>query len=139
MRLFPRLFIAQVPVLAGALLIGAVATVPAMAEAGRAPMDDAELHRFPAPPPLELSDAQRARIRAAVRQQNAHPSAKAKKQAAGFQPSVGAKLPKALNAHALPRPLVNEMPALKSYTYVLLDEQVLIINPMTRAIAEVLN
>ena len=62
---------------------------------------------------------------------------KSAKPAANFEPSVGAKLPKALTAHALPRPLIYQMPILKRYTYVKLKKQIVLVNPMTREVVDV--
>ena len=47
------------------------------------------------------------------------------------------KLPKALKAHPLPRPLVYKLPVLKQYEYVKFKDQVLIVNPMTKEIVDV--
>ena len=39
--------------------------------------------------------------------------------------------------YPLPRPLVYEVPVLKQYYYVQLDDQVLIVDPMTKTVAEI--
>src|SRR3954447_9832132 len=83
----------------------------------------------PAVPPLQLTDAQRARIRQALSQQNTEVSfgLKTAKPAENFEPSVGAAVPTSLKPHALPHPLIDEMPLLKRYTYVKFKRQVLIV------------
>jgi hypothetical protein len=52
--------------------------------------------------------------------------------AESFEPTIGAKIPSGLKAHALPPPLIYEMPALKRYTYLKFKGQVLIVNPNER-------
>ena len=39
--------------------------------------------------------------------------------------------------YPLPRPLVYDVPVLKQYYYVQLDDQVLIVDPMTKTVAEI--
>jgi Protein of unknown function (DUF1236) len=92
-----------------------------------------------APSPLQLSDAQRAQIRAALKQEQTDVSFNEKetKSAASFEPAVGAKLPKGLVAHALPRPLIYEVPILREYTYVKFRDQILIVNPLSTEIVEI--
>jgi hypothetical protein len=92
----------------------------------------------PAVPPLHLSEAQRARIRQALSQENSEVSFELKesKPSENFEPSVGAAVPKSLKPHPLPPPLIYEMPLLKRYTYLKFKHQVLIVNPMNRKIVE---
>lgn len=92
----------------------------------------------PSVPPLALSQAQRERIRQAVSSKDTEVSFKLKgaKSAENFEPSVGAKVPNALKLHPLPRPLIYQMQPLKRYTYLKFKKQVLIVNPMTRKIAD---
>ena len=89
-------------------------------------------------PPLALSQGQREKIGAALRSEDTEVSFALKnaKGAQTFQPSVGAKLPKGLALHPLPRPLVAEIKPLEHYTYVKFKGQVLIVNPMTRVIVD---
>jgi Protein of unknown function (DUF1236) len=91
------------------------------------------------PSPLQLSDAQRAQIRAALNQEQTDVSLKDKetKSAASFEPAVGAKLPKELKGHALPQQLVYELPALGEYTYVKFRDQILIVKPLTNEIVDI--
>jgi len=92
----------------------------------------------PKPPPLELSDDQRAKIRQAVSGENTEVqfSLKSNKPAQAFEPSVGAKIPAGLQPHSLPPPLLVAMPALKRYAYLKFKQQVLIIDPMSRKIVD---
>jgi len=89
-------------------------------------------------PPLNLSDADRAKIRQAVSQEDTEVTfqLKATKSAQSFEPSVGARIPASLKLHALPRPLIYELPILKRYTYLKFKHQVLIVNPMTRKVTD---
>ena len=93
----------------------------------------------PSPPPLQLTDEQKAKIKQVLRGENTEVtfSLKATKPTEGFNPTIGAKIPSALKAHTLPPPLLNEMPALKQYTYLKFKGQVLIVNPMTGKIVDI--
>jgi|SRR5579871_5309950 len=90
------------------------------------------------PPPLQLSDDQREKIRQAVSGENTEVqfSLKSNKSSEKFQPSVGAKIPAGLEPHTLPPPVLAEMPALKRYTYLKFKQQVLIIDPMSGKIVD---
>lgn len=91
-------------------------------------------------PPLQLSDAQRARITDVVGHQDTDVSfaLKQAKKAQSFQPAVGEKLPSGLKPLALPWPLTQEMPVLKRYTYLKFKGHVLLVNAMQRKIVAVL-
>jgi len=86
-------------------------------------------------PPLALTEAQRQRVAQAVSKEDA-----LEKPPADFHPAIGAKVPtqKKLAAHPLPRPLVYEIPVLKQYYYARLPDQVLIIDPMTQKIVDII-
>jgi hypothetical protein len=92
----------------------------------------------PSVPPLNLSDAQHARIQQALRSENTEVTfgLKTTKPTQSFNPSVGAVIPAALKPHTLPPPLIYEMPVLKRYTYLKFKHQVLIVNPMTRKVVD---
>jgi len=92
----------------------------------------------PKVPPLQLSDSQRARIQQALSRENTEVtfSLKTQQPAKDFEPKVGAVVPRALKFHALPEPLVADMPMLKRYAYLKLKQQVLIIDPMNRRIVD---
>ena len=85
-------------------------------------------------PPLKLTDDQKKKVVAAITGKDS-----LEKVPDGFTPEVGAKVPiqKKLAEHPLPRPLVYEIPALKSYYYVQLADKVLIVDPMTKKVAEI--
>jgi hypothetical protein len=93
----------------------------------------------PLPPPLQLTDEQKAKIKQVLKGENTEVtfSLSTTKPTESFNPTIGAKIPSALKAHTLPPPLLNEMPALKQYTYLKFKGQVLIINPMTGKIVDI--
>ena len=90
------------------------------------------------PPPLRLSDDQRAKIQQVLRGENTEVqfSLKSNKPSQGFAPSVGAKIPAGLHPHSLPALLLAEMSVLKRYTYLKFKQQVLIIDAMSRMIVD---
>jgi len=89
-------------------------------------------------PRLTLSDDQRAKIKQVLSGKNTEVSFQLKttKPAESFEPAIGAKIPPGLKAHALPPPLIYEMPVLKRYTYLKFKGQVLIVNPMSDQVAD---
>ena len=90
------------------------------------------------PPPLQLTDAQRAKIKQVLSGKDSEVSflLKTTKTAKSFDAKVGEKLPSGLKEHALPQPLISEMPDLKRYAYLKFKQQVLIVNPMTHKIVD---
>jgi len=91
-----------------------------------------------APPPLSLSDDQRAKIKQVLASHNTQVTfaLKTTQSARGFNPAIGARLPPGLKTYALPPPLIYEMPKLKRYTYLKFKGQVLIVNPMDSKIVD---
>jgi hypothetical protein len=91
-----------------------------------------------APPPLSLSDDQRAKIKQVLAGHNTQVTfaLKATQSARGFDPAIGTKLPPSLKTYALPPPLIYEMPNLKRYTYLKFKGKVLIVNPMDSKIVD---
>jgi hypothetical protein len=88
----------------------------------------------PKPAPV-LSEAQRQQVWQAVMAR-----ATDDKLPEGFQPVVGAKVPtqKKLPLHPLPRPLANELPVLKQYYYAKLPDKILLVDPVSRKVVEVI-
>lgn len=122
------------PILSVAFLAGlaVLPLTPAIA-AGPAPSDTVAGTVAPKPP-LKLTDAQKQRIAQAINGRDT-----LDKLPDGFTPTVGAKVPtqKKLAEHPLPRPLIYEIPVLKNYYYAQVADQVLIIDPMTKKVAEI--
>lgn len=82
---------------------------------------------------LKLTDDQRASIVEAVSSEDTH-----QRTPANFEPRVGASITSAIKPHPLPRPLVNQLPELKEYYYARLDNNVLVIDPMSKKIVDVI-
>jgi hypothetical protein len=90
------------------------------------------------PPPLHLTDDQRAKIKQVLATHHTQVTfaLKSTQSARNFNPAVGEKLPPNLKTYALPPPLIYQMPNLKRYTYLKLKGQVLIVNPMSGKIVD---
>jgi hypothetical protein len=58
---------------------------------------------------------------------------------ASFKATVGAAAPDSIKLQPLPTKVANEVPAVKSYDYAVLQDQVLIVDPSSRKIVEVVN
>ncbi|HVT54913.1 MAG TPA: DUF1236 domain-containing protein, partial [Xanthobacteraceae bacterium] len=58
----------------------------------------------------------------------------------GFTPAVGAKIPtqKKLPIHPVPPPASTKIPELKNYDYAKLSDKLLLVDPMTRKVVEVI-
>jgi hypothetical protein len=86
-------------------------------------------------PPLQLSDAQKQQILAAVGDKNT-----LDKMPEGFTPQAGAKVPaqEKLPLHPLPPELVQKLPDLKEYEYAKLEHSVLIVDPLSAQVVDVI-
>jgi hypothetical protein len=117
-----------------ALLALLAIAVPAVAAEESSVPTDTVAGFVPPKPPLKLSDEQKARVAQAIKGQDT-----LDKLPEGFSPAIGARMPveDKLPEYPLPRPLVYEVPVLKQYYYVQLDDQVLIVDPMTKTVAEI--
>jgi hypothetical protein len=130
--------LSQVALMAATVALVASHTAPAIAEVPQSiggtvkPTSDL--------PPLNLSDAQRERIRTIVGTQDTDVSFSLKnaKSSQSFEPSVGAKVPSGLKGHSFPPPLIYEMPTLKRYTYIKFKDRILVVNPMSGKIVDVM-
>ena len=85
--------------------------------------------------PLHLTDAQRKIVVDSVSGWDT-----GDKVPEGFSPVVGAKIPsqKKLPIHPVPPPASSKVPGLKSYDYAKLPDKILLIDPMTRKVVEVI-
>jgi len=112
-------------------LVGLFLTGPTAANAAPA----MEIHPPKPKPQLQLSEAQRQQVLQAVTAKNTDD-----KVPADFKPANGAKVPsqKKLPLHPLPQPLVYQVPALKQYYYAKLPSNVLIVDPVTRKVVDVI-
>ncbi len=57
---------------------------------------------------------------------------------ANFQASVGEKVPSSIKLHTMSKTARREVPAVKSYDFAMLKGELLIVNPKTRTIADVI-
>jgi hypothetical protein len=85
--------------------------------------------------PLQLTDSQRQQVVQAVNQKSTDDTLPS-----GFHPATGAAVPsqKKLPLHPLPRPLIYQVPVLRQYYYAKLPKNVLIVDPMTRKVVDVI-
>jgi hypothetical protein len=123
-----------------ALLIGLVTAVRAADTAQdtwqRVSATVLESHALPA---LNLSDAQRERIREAVvtKHTDIEFQLKSTKAARNFTPAIGATLPKGVKGQTLPAEVTATIPALRNYFYVTMKDQVLIVDGMSHKIIDI--
>ena len=127
-----RSAVACVTIAACLLLAGGASAAPGTDAAHKT--DTRAAARQPKPP-LELIDPQRQQVLEAVSTKDT-----LDKPPAGFKPTIGAAVPsqKKLALHPLPRPLVYQIPVLKQYYYGKLPDTVLIVDPMTRKVVDVI-
>jgi hypothetical protein len=52
--------------------------------------------------------------------------------------SVGAEIPRSVELHALPSTVVTEVPGAKTYKYTVVDDQVVIVDPGTMKVVEII-
>lgn len=93
------------------------------------------------PPRLQFTEAQRVQIRAAVNERSSvvdFPLGTAD-AAKSFQPTIGAGVPGAMEGQTLPTALTDQIPALKDYIYLKLPAQAVIVDPMSRKVAEIVS
>jgi len=55
----------------------------------------------------------------------------------GFQGEVGSKVPDSMNARQLPNEVTSQVPQTRTYLFVKLPDRILLIDPQTRTVAEV--
>src|SRR5262245_7076723 len=87
---------------------------------------------------LNLTNEQREQICRGVLGRNTEVEfhLKTTKGAKDFTPQVGAKLPNGVKGHSLPPPVLAKLPQLRDYKYVVMKDQVLIVNAMTKKIVD---
>lgn len=81
-----------------------------------------------------LSTEQRTTIRTVIKQQNVQPMTNV-----NFSISVGARVPRTVNFHPLPVELVQIYPHWRGYDYILVGDQIIVVNPRTHEIVAVLD
>lgn len=114
---------------ASALLVSGAGMAAASASVGK------DRVQSPHKAPLHLADAQRKIAVDAVSGWDT-----GDKLPEGFNPVVGAKIPsqKKLPIHPVPPPANLKMPALKNYDYAKLPDKILLVDPMTRKVVDVI-
>jgi hypothetical protein len=92
------------------------------------------------PPTLNLTDQDRQKIRDALAQQNDQTvlTKKSSQAERDFKPTIGAKVPAgfAKGSDALPQDLVRQMPVLKEYSYLVYNNEILIVDPMSKKVVD---
>ena len=83
-------------------------------------------------PQLKLDDRQSAAIRDALVAEHTQ-----QKTPAGFQPQVGAALPKTMKVDAMPQDLTRREPSLKQFGYAKTATDILVLDPMKKTIIAV--
>jgi hypothetical protein len=81
---------------------------------------------------LNLTSAQQKEIWQGVSQQASKETAPA-----SFKPVLGAATPSSLKLQPVPTKVANEVPAVKSYDFAMLQNQVLIVDPSSRKIVDI--
>lgn len=84
-------------------------------------------------PPLQLSEEERAATREAISLEHLYQRTPGK-----FEPRVGVAITSAVKPHPLPRPLVYDVPVLKQYAYAKLDKNIVLIDPMSMKVADMI-
>jgi Protein of unknown function (DUF1236) len=59
------------------------------------------------------------------------------KAPAGFTATIGAKVPAKIGLHTFPADVTGQLPALKPFEYAMVDNKVIIVNPMDRKVVDI--
>ncbi|MBI5113758.1 MAG: DUF1236 domain-containing protein [Rhodovulum sp.] len=129
-------------ILVAALAIGASATIATAQQAGPgAGQEAAPLPTMPptggvgpvSAQPAPLTEAQKAAIARSVREANRKVTVPP-----GVQVRVGAELPPSMELYMLPDPTLATIPEAKPYKYTVVEDRVLLVDPTTMKVVEVL-
>jgi hypothetical protein len=126
-----------------ALLLIAITSNPASADSTTGAVQLSSgyaISQKPSLPQLGLNAAQREQVRKTLLPKHTEVEFKLKttKAAANFTPTIGAKLPKGVKPGGLPAELTQRIPQLSDYGYSKMKGQILLVNPMTGKIAEII-
>lgn len=123
-----------------AIILGSTALSPAQQNVQGAVelSNGTKVPQNPSLPKLNLTNTQREQIRKAVLSEHNEVEFRlaATKSGKDFNPAVGAKIPKGIKAQSLPTPVLSQMPQLRDYMYVKMNDRVLIVNGMTNRIVD---
>ena len=113
------------------LLAGAAQTVSAQQQETTHPGTELNPARVP---DLHLTAAQKQTIYSSISNQKQKETAPAT-----FQPQVGAVVPGSIELQELPKTLVDLVPDLKNYQYAMVTNQVLLVDPKSKQVVEIIN
>ena len=82
---------------------------------------------------LNLTSAQQSEIWQSVNKQNMK-----EPTPAGFKAMVGEVVPTSIKLHALPNDATRGVPAVRSYEFAMLQDQVLLVDPQSKKIADII-
>ena len=82
----------------------------------------------------KLSTEQRTKITTVIKQQRVAPVTNV-----NFSISVGTRVPRTVSFHALPREVVTIYPQWRGYEYFLVNSQIIVVNPRTLEIVDVID
>jgi hypothetical protein len=82
----------------------------------------------------KLSTEQRTKISSVIREQRVQPVTNV-----NFSISVGTRVPRTVSFHALPREVVTIYPQWRGYEYFLVNNQIVVVNPRTLEIVDVID
>jgi hypothetical protein len=86
-------------------------------------------------PDLALSPSQKQVIYESIRNQSAKKSA----QPVGFRSAIGSLVTEVIEVSALPKTIVELMPKIENYGYAFVANQVLIVDPKSKVVVEVIS
>lgn len=117
----------------GAAAVLTVIALPAAAQNKPTVEPTKLMEQGPQQPALQLDDQQKGAVVAAAAKEDT-----AQKAPKDFQPAVGGTVPKEVTVQPMPLGLLEKVPSLKQYGYATVDDKVLVIDPMKKAIVAVL-
>jgi hypothetical protein len=82
----------------------------------------------------KLSTEQRTKITTVIKQQNVRPVTNV-----NFSISVGARVPRDVGFHPLPAEIITIYPEWRGYEFILVDNQIIVVNPRTLEIVDVID
>ena len=83
---------------------------------------------------LRLTGAQESAVYLSLTQRKTKPS-----EPAGFTAAVGAVVPASIKLRPMPGSAVRQVPEVRAYTYAILPDQILIVDPVAKTIVDIIN
>lgn len=108
-------------------------------QSGAVPQQGGAVEQKDTAQPLQLTDEQRAKIRNVLQREGSETTFQLSetKPAKDYQPAIGSAVPSALNPLAFPQHLAQDMPVLKQYSYLLMKNQIVVVDAMNRKVIDV--